>query len=64
MKITADMQIEDIIEEYPQTIAPMQEMGVQCMICGEPVWGTLKEKVEQKELDLDKIIKELNKIVE
>ena len=64
MKITADMQIEDIIEEFPQTVAPMQDMGVQCMLCGEPVWGALKEKVEQKNLNLEKIIKELNKIIE
>jgi len=64
MKITADMQIEDIIEEYPQTIGPMQEMGVQCMICGEPVWGSLEEKVKEKGLkNLDEIISRLNNVI-
>lgn len=62
MKITADMLIEDIIEKYPETIVPLREMGVQCIICGEPVWGTLEEKVSEKGLNnLDEILARLNR---
>ena len=65
MKIKADMLIEDIVEQYPETIRPMQEMGVQCMVCGEPVWGTLEEKVKEKGLDnLEEIVLHLNDVVE
>jgi len=61
--ITKNMEIEEIVEKYPQTIAPMQEMGVQCMVCGEPVWGTLEEKVQEKGLEnMDEIITRLNEI--
>jgi len=64
MKITADMLIEDIVEQYPETIRPMQEMGVQCMICGEPVWGTLEEKAREKGLDnLEEIVQRLNDVI-
>lgn len=61
--ITLDMEIEDIVDEFPQTIGPMQEMGVQCMLCGEPVWGTLGERIKEKELpDADEILLLLNTV--
>lgn len=64
MQIKADMLIEDIVEQYPETIGPMQEMGVQCIICGEPIWGTLEEKVRDKGLqNLDEIIEKLNQVI-
>ncbi len=61
--ITEKMEIEEIIEKYPETIGPMQEMGIQCMLCGEPVWGTLDEKMREKGLDnMDEILTRLNDI--
>ena len=63
--ITKNMEIEEIVEKYPETIGPMQEMGVQCMVCGEPVWGTLEEKVNEKGLtNMDEILTRLNRIAE
>lgn len=63
-QITLDMEIEDIVEKYPQTIAPMQEMGVQCMLCGEPVWGTLGQRIKEKELtNSADIIRRLNEVI-
>lgn len=65
MFIHKDMQIEEIIELYPQTIGPLQKLGVQCLLCGEPVWGTLEQKVRDKGLDnLDEIVVKLNLIIE
>ena len=62
--IVKSMEIEDIVEKYPETIGPMQEMGVQCMVCGEPVWGTLGERIEEKGLpNEEEILNRLNAIV-
>ena len=64
MSITRNMLIEEIVEQYPETIGPMQEMGVQCILCGEPVWGTLEEKVRDKGLtNMDEILSRLNDVV-
>jgi len=64
MQITGEMLIEEIVEKYPETIGPMQEMGVQCILCGEPAWGTLEEKVLDKGLtNLDEILARLNDVV-
>ncbi|NOX88005.1 MAG: DUF1858 domain-containing protein [Calditrichaeota bacterium] len=66
MAIDKEMTIEEIVEEYPQLIRPLQEMGVQCMVCGEPVWGTLKERITEKGMEdrMDEIIKQLNALIE
>jgi len=64
MLITGNMLIEEIVEKYPETIGPMQEMGVQCILCGEPVWGTLEEKVRDKGLsNLNEILTRLNQVI-
>ncbi|HHE54355.1 MAG TPA: DUF1858 domain-containing protein [Caldithrix abyssi] len=65
-KIEADMTIEEIVEDFPELIKPMQEMGIQCMVCGEPVWGTLKERIVEKGMEdqMDEIILKLNALVE
>lgn len=64
MAITADMLIEEIVEKYPETIKPLQEMGVQCMICGEPVWGSLADRAREKNLDnINEILIRLNNVV-
>lgn len=63
--IRSDMTIEEIVESYPQTIRILQDMGVQCIRCGEPVWGTLEQKVREKGLtNLPEILKRLNDAVD
>ncbi len=57
------MDIEEIVEKFPETIGPMQDMGVQCLVCGEPVWGTLEEKVKEKGLPMDTVVERLNRVV-
>lgn len=59
-----DMTIEELVEKYPQTIGPLSEMGVNCVVCGEPLWGSIEENIESKGLtDLDGIITKLNDII-
>jgi len=64
MLISKDMQIEEIVEKYPETIGPLQEMSIQCIICGEPVLGTLEQKARAKgQKNLEKIVDHLNEVV-
>ena len=62
--IAQDIYIEDLVQDYPEVIAPLSEMGIICIACGEPVWGTLEELVIKKGLsNLDEIMIRLNKII-
>jgi len=62
--IDKNIYIEDLVHDYPEVIGPLSEMGIICIACGEPVWGTLEELMIKKELNnLDEIIAEINKII-
>lgn len=65
--IHKDTTIEEIVNKYPQLIKPLREYGIKCIMCGEPIWGTLEENAKEKGIgdqELDEIIVELNKIIQ
>lgn len=62
--IDKNIYIEDLVREYPEVISPLADLGIICIACGEPVWGTLEELVDKKGLhNLDQIMVQLNKII-
>ncbi len=62
--IDKNIYIEDLVRDYPEVISPLAELGIICIACGEPVWGTLEELVIKKELNnIDEIVAKLNKII-
>ncbi len=63
-KIYKDMLIEDLVEQFPQLVAPLMDMGIVCLICGEAAWGSLEEQAESKGLtNIDEIVQKLNTIL-
>ncbi len=63
--ITEKTIIEDLVEDHPELIVPLREYGIVCIACGEPVWGTLGELLEEKNIsDPEKIIDKMNKIID
>lgn len=50
MDITADVNIEELIEEYPQAAGFLADRGLVCIRCGEPYWGTMRELAATKGL--------------
>ncbi len=63
MKITEDISIEELVETYPDAVYYLSKKKIQCVVCGEPIWGTLKEVAESKgfsQKDIDVFVKELN----
>ncbi len=62
--ITADTTIEEIVNDYPELVRPLMEYGIKCVVCGEPIWGTLQENADEKGVErLPEIVSELNRIV-
>ncbi|MCF7740415.1 MAG: DUF1858 domain-containing protein [Candidatus Marinimicrobia bacterium] len=63
--IGKEMPLEEIVEKYPNLIKPLREYGIVCVQCGEPVWGTIGEQMDEKSLDnQDEIIDNINKLIE
>jgi len=61
-KITGDILIEDLVRSYPESVSVLMDYDVQCIACGEPVWGTLEEKIASKNLDPDPIMSALKSL--
>ena len=47
-EITKDILIEELVNNYPFSVRYLMEKGIRCIMCGEPVWGTLEEAAQEK----------------
>jgi len=65
MEITKDITIEELTESVPESVKYLMEEGIRCIVCGEPIWGTLEEAVMEKGFkteDLNRFVSELQDI--
>ncbi len=63
--ITKDIEIEDLVRDYPFSVKYLMEQGIKCIACGEPIWGTLEEAAKEKSFDDEAIkgfVDELNQL--
>ena len=61
--ITSGMLVADLIAAYPFAVSFLSERNLHCIICGEPVWGTIEELARDKHFDprqIEELIKDLN----
>ncbi len=58
--IKYDDQIEDLIQQYPTLNSFLISKGTNCIVCGEPAWGSIGDFLKQKGLDAETIIKDFN----
>lgn len=62
MKVTKDITIEDLVEEVPGAVRYLTDAGIRCIVCGDPVWGTLEEAAKEKGFtddDIQRFVAEL-----
>ncbi len=62
MEITKDISIEELIESVPASVEYLMKEGIRCIVCGEPIWGTLEEAAEEKGFkaeDIERFVKDL-----
>jgi len=64
MKLVIDktITIEDLVREYPESVTFLMEKGIKCLVCGEPIWGTLESSAREKgydETQIDGLLTEL-----
>ncbi|MBK6348038.1 MAG: hypothetical protein IPN08_19180 [Bacteroidales bacterium] len=61
-EISAQIPVADLIVAYPFSISFLASRNLHCIICGEPVWGTLEELARDKHItgeQLAEIIEDL-----
>lgn len=64
-KVTLDMQVEDLVEAFPEAVKFLTKRGLRCIRCGEPIWGTLEEFLQSEGVENpQKLVEELNACIQ
>lgn len=56
MLITNNIEIEDLVRNFPFSVKYLMEHGIRCIACGEPIWGTLEEAAIEKGFNQQQIM--------
>jgi len=65
MQIDKTTTIESLVEEIPGAVKYLMESGIRCLVCGEPVWGTLEEAAREKgfsDQEIEKFVMDLKEL--
>lgn len=60
--IEPQILIEDLVDNYPFSVRYLMQNGIRCIMCGEPIWGTLEEAANEKgfgEPDIERFVSEM-----
>jgi methionine synthase II (cobalamin-independent) len=64
-EITKDILIEELVDYYSFSVRYLMEKGIRCIMCGEPIWGTLEEAAREKGFtanDIEKFVAEMKEM--
>lgn len=63
-EIAKNIYIEELVDNYSFSVRYLMEQGIRCIMCGEPIWGTLEEAAAEKGFtteDVDRFVSEMKK---
>ncbi len=63
-KITKEMGIMDIVQQYPETIAVFQKYGMGCIGCAAAHFENLEAGAKVHGFDPEEMVAEINSIIE
>jgi len=64
-EISKEILIEDLVNDYAFSVKYLMEQGIRCIMCGEPIWGTLEEAAKEKEFtdnEIKEVVEEMKKL--
>jgi len=60
MRITKDMTIEEVVQQFPETIQVFSRHGVVCVGCSAAQYDNIEQGAILHGLDSDHLLQELN----
>lgn len=64
VKITKDMGLIEIVQAYPQTIEVFKKYGLGCIGCAAARFENLEAGAKVHGIDPDKMVEDLNAVIE
>lgn len=64
-EITKNILIEELVDNYSFSVRFLMEKGIRCIMCGEPIWGTLEEAAKEKgftDAEINKVVDEMTQM--
>ena len=63
-KITKDMNIEEVINKYPETVEVFAKYGFHCIGCVAASFESIEDGARAHGVTAEEIVEDLNKVVE
>ena len=63
-KVTKDMGILDIVQQYPESVAIFQKYGMGCLGCAEARFENLEAGARVHGFDPDKMVEDINALID
>lgn len=60
MHITKDMTIEEVVQQFPETVQVFSRHGVGCLGCSAAQYDNIEQGAALHGLDADQLVQELN----
>ncbi|MDZ7331692.1 MAG: DUF1858 domain-containing protein [candidate division KSB1 bacterium] len=62
-EVNKTIPIEELVVKFPQSVNYLMNKGIKCIVCGEPIWGTLEDAAKERgfsDHDIERLVDELN----
>ncbi len=63
MRITAQMKIDNVVRQYPETVGVFSRYGVGCLGCSAAEYDDIAYGARAHGLNLEQLLRELNETV-
>ena len=63
-KVTKDMGILDIVQQYPQAVEVFQKYGMGCLVCAAARFENLEAGARVHGFDPDQMVADINALIE
>lgn len=67
MTVHRETLIEELVAVLPEAVSYLMQQGIRCMVCGEPMWGSIEQAAREKGFSAEQIetfVRDLNLLAE
>lgn len=64
MPITKDIKIEEVVNQYPETMMVFMKHGLHCVGCHVSAFESVEDGAKAHGINVDALVADLNKVIE